>query len=235
MSRPTTGRSPPIPTKGVTCGGLHSVNLARRPTRGALKCACRCALKKRTDVSLLGGWPPHPQTEGALLAGCASVQLPSEGSPPAQYARALNHARSSPRPCALTSPKGVPTGGPGGLTRIPMGTASSPALTSCVQNQAADQVASRGGLHKAHGGEPRSVATPGRGPARGRGPALGHSCKRPRARRSALLPRHSGWKARHWKPSASYMAVSHVGQQKVPNCRRAWLRSARTLRTGRAA
>ena len=25
------------------------------------------------------------------------------------------------------------------------------------------------------------------------------------------------WKARHWKPSASYVAVSRVGQQKVPS------------------
>ncbi|XDB67269.1 hypothetical protein AB1E18_019635 [Capra hircus] len=60
----------------------------------------------------------------------------------------------------------------------------------------------------------RTEAGRGRWRPRGRGPAPGLSCKRPRARRSAPLPGHSGWKARHWKPSASYVAVSRVGQQK---------------------
>ena len=51
------------------------------------------------------------------------------------------------------------------------------------------------------------------GPA-GRRP--GRSYRRLSARRSAPLPRHSAWKARGWKPSASCVAASRVGQQKVP-------------------
>lgn len=61
--------------------------------------------------------------------------------------------------------------------------------------------------------EPGGDAEGTPGPA---GRRLGSSCRRPSARRSAPLPRHSAWKARGWKLSTSSVAASRVGQQKVP-------------------
>ena len=129
--------------EGVPTGGPHLVNLPQRTTRGprALNRAPRRALKKRTDSPLLRCPTSSP-------TGCTHSTARGEVS-----ARALNHARKGPRPCALTSQEEVRTRGPGALTRTLTG--SPPphqARADRALTQAAEQVASGGGAHNAHGG-----------------------------------------------------------------------------------
>lgn len=128
-----------------------------------------------------------------------------------------DHANALPGPRAARPPPGAeripPRGRRAPLTAREPGRsgrrAPSPVQPSTSQAAAARRMRVEAGARAEAGGD----VAGSRGPA---GRRAGSSCRRPSARRSAPLPRHSAWNARGWKLSTSWVAASRVGQQKVP-------------------